>query len=396
MASGPDYASSIATATDVAGRSWAAWAENGLIYASHWDSNANRWADAAVISNASGGRNLQLTVGQLVRDSKSGQDLPALVVTWEAGIDNDADVLGAVGFYKPDGSVLWSDAVDLLPGGVAEKNHSIGISGNRLVLATEAQAVVDPLATGPADGKATEYQNSRINTYSLAIASRASTLGTGDPNYLQSFSGASWSGRITSLVTATGISNGQLISAAVNGVPLALGQRTSIAGLGDFTLGVDGQLSFSRGTNPASELLFSGELVGTGEGNGRSYARSSALLRPSELIKPASTASGNDGYTISVSTLNGAGNVIGTSSVPLNFNASERLERVTASTFAPRRPTTDGSALRDFTGSGQFSDASLGRALASANGQASLQRTAALSSFSGSAADWASQAFADP
>jgi hypothetical protein len=397
VASSPDYASSIATATDLAGHSWAAWADNGLIYAARWDSAANRWGDAAVISNATGGRNLHLTVGQLLRDSKTGQDQPTLVVTWESGIDNDADVLAAVGIYRNDGTVLWSDAVNLLPGGVAESNHSIGISGNRLVLATEAQAVVAPLASGPADGQAGQYQDSDINTYSLALQSRASTLGSGDPSYLQPISGSQWSGRLSNLVSAPGLSGVELISAAVNGTPLSLGATTTINGLGSFTLSKAGELSFNRGSNPLSELLFTAELIGQGAGGLRSYARSSALLRPSELVSQATTANGNEGYTISVSTLNGAGNVIGTSTVPLSFNASERLERVSATTFAPQRARADGSSLRDFTGSGRFSDGSLERAISAAEGQTNLERSSLLSQAQpSSAGEWFEQTFANP
>lgn len=37
------YASSISSASDLAGNSWAAWAENGLLYAARWDSDAQRW-----------------------------------------------------------------------------------------------------------------------------------------------------------------------------------------------------------------------------------------------------------------------------------------------------------------------------------------------------------------
>jgi len=94
--SGPGYASYIDTATDLAGQSWAVWAENGLLYAARWDEQGQRWADAAAISNATGGRNVTLTVGQVVRRSEVGQDMPALVVTWESGPDNDADVYAAV------------------------------------------------------------------------------------------------------------------------------------------------------------------------------------------------------------------------------------------------------------------------------------------------------------
>ena len=99
MTSSSSYASYIDTATDLAGQSWSVWAENGLLYVARWDEQRQSWADAAAISNATGGRNVTLTVGQLANRSEVGQDMPALVVTWESGPDNNADVYAAVGFH---------------------------------------------------------------------------------------------------------------------------------------------------------------------------------------------------------------------------------------------------------------------------------------------------------
>ena len=416
MTSSSSYASYIDTATDAAGQSWAAWGENGLIYMARWDTAANRWGDAAAISNATGGRNVQLTAGQVVRNAAAGQAQPALVVTWESGIDNDADVLASVGFFRSDGTVLWSDAVNLLPGGVAENNHSIGISGNSLILATEAQAVVNPVASGPADNKPAGYHDSEINTYELTLQARSSSLSTADPTSLSQFSGDQAQLKLVSLVQASNISNGELITAQVNGIPLKLwtsnadktapaaDDETVIPGVGTFTLSTSGDLVFQRGKGDApSELLFTAELIGQGRSGGgvRSYARSSTLLRPSGLVKQAQSSTNNDGYTLSVSTLSSSGARLSTSTVPLTFNASERLERVTAALFAPPKPSSDGSALRDFSSGGRFSDSSLARAVAAANAQSTLARTLALSESSGSSlpgsfGEWAGQVFADP
>jgi hypothetical protein len=392
------FASYIDTATDLAGQSWAVWAENGLLYSARWDELGQRWADAAAISNATGGRNVTLTVGQVVRNSQVGQDMPSLVVTWESGPDNDADVYAAVGFHRPDGSVLWSDAMNLLPGGVAETNHSIGISGNRLVVATEAQAIVDPVSSSPTDAKPSSYHDTDINTYSIAIQSRSSITTSGDPSFLQKFASGSFKGELTTLIRPTGISSGSLIGATVNGIPIAIGaaEATTINGLGSFLLNSSGQLTYSRGENPPYELLFVGELIDSSPDKGRAYARTSALLRPNELEIPQQSSYGNQGYTLSVSTLNGAGNVIATTTLPLSFNASERLERVTAATFTPPKPLSNGSGLRDFTGSGRFADTSLSRALAAANGQTSLERTALGDALPSSFSEWAGQAFANP
>ena len=396
--SGPGYASYLDTATDLAGQSWAVWAENGLLYSARWDELGQRWADASAISNATGGRNVTLTVGEVVRNSQAGQDMPSLVVTWESGPDNDADVYAAVGFHRPDGSVLWSDAMNLLPGGVAENNHSIGISGNRLVVATEAQAIVDPVSSSPTDAKPSSYHDTDINTYSIAIQSRSSSINSGDPSFRQQFVSGSFEGQIKTLIAATGISGGSLIAATVNGIPIAIGaaEATTIKGLGSFLLNSSGQLTYSRGENPVSELLFVGELIGTSVDGGRAYARTSALLRPNELEIPQQSSYGNQGYTLSVSTLNGAGNAIATTTLPLSFNASERLERVTAATFTPPKPLGNGSSLRDFTGSGRFADTSLSRALASANGQSTLERTALGDALPNSFGDWATEAFSNP
>jgi hypothetical protein len=374
------------------------WAENGLLYSARWDELGQRWADAAAISNATGGRNVTLTVGQVVRNSQVGQDMPSLVVTWESGPDNDADVYAAVGFHRPDGSVLWSDAMNLLPGGVAETNHSIGISGNRLVVATEAQAIVDPVSSSPTDAKPSSYHDTDINTYSIAIQSRSSITTSGDPSFLQKFASGSFKGELTTLIRPTGISSGSLIGATVNGIPIAIGaaEATTINGLGSFLLNSSGQLTYSRGENPPSELLFVGELIDSSPDKGRAYARTSALLRPNELEIPQQSSYGNQGYTLSVSTLNGAGNVIATTTLPLSFNASERLERVTAATFTPPKPLSNGSGLRDFTGSGRFADTSLARALAAANGQTSLERTALGGALPSSFGEWAGQAFSNP
>lgn len=398
MTSSSSYASYIDTATDLAGQSWAVWAENGLLYVARWDEQRQSWADAAAISNATGGRNVTLTVGQLARRSEVGQDMPALVVSWESGPDNNADVYAAVGFHQSDGSVLWSDAVNLLPGGVAETNHSIGISGNRLVMATEAQAVVNPVSSSPTGAKPSSYHDSDINTYSIAIQSRSSTVNSGDPNFSQQFAAGNFQGQLKTLLSATGLSGGSLIGAAVNGIPIAIGpgDATTIKGLGSFSLSSSGQLSFSRGDNPPSELLIVGELIGSSADGGRAYARTSALLRPNELVSSQQSSYGNEGYTLSVSTLNGAGSVIATTNLPLSFNASERLERVTAATFTPPKPLSNGSALRDFTGSGRFADTSLARALAAANGQTSLESTALSNGLPSSFGEWAGQAFADP
>ena len=398
MAPAISYASFIDTATDLAGRSWAVWAENGLLYAAHWDEQGQRWADAAAISNATGGRNVTLTVGQVARRSEVGQDMPALVVTWESGPDNDADVYAAVGFHQSDGSMLWSDAVNLLPGGVAETNHSIGISGNRLVLATEAQAVVNPVSSGPTGAQSSSYHDSDINTYSIAIQSRSSNANTGDPGFRQQFAGGNFQGQLKTLMGATGISGASLLGATVNGIPIAIGaaEPTTIKGLGSFSLSSSGQLSFSRGDNPPTELLFSGELIGSSADGGRAYARTSALLRPDELVSPQQSSYGNEGYTLNVSTLNGAGSVMATTQLPLSFNASERLERVTAATFTPPKPLGSGNGLRDFTGSGRFADTSLTRALAAANGQTSLERTALGDALPSSFGEWLGQAFVDP
>jgi hypothetical protein len=376
------------------------WAENGLLYSGRWDELGQRWADAAAISNATGGRNVTLTVGQVVRNSQVGQDMPSLVVTWESGPDNNADVYAAVGFHRPDGSVLWSDAMNLLPGGVAETNHSIGISGNRLVVATEAQAIVDPVSSSPIDAKPSSYHDTDINTYSIAIQSRSSSTTNGDPIFLQKLASGSFEGELPTLISATGIrvGSGSLIGATVNGIPIAIGaaEPTTINGLGSFLLSSSGRLSYSRGENPPSELLFVGELIGTSVDGGRAYARTSALLRPNELEIPQQSSYGNEGYTLSVSTLNGAGTVIATTTLPLSFNASERLERVTAATFTPPKPLSNGSGLRDFTGSGRFADTSLSRALAAANGQSSLERTALGDALPSSFGEWAGGAFADP
>ena len=398
MTSSSSYASYIDTATDLAGQSWAAWAENGLLYAARWDEQGQCWADAAAISNATGGRNVTLTVGQLARRSEVGQDMPALVVSWESGPDNNADVYAAVGFHQSDGSVLWSDALNLLPGGIAETNHSIGISGNRLVVATEAQAVVNPVSSSPTGAKPSSYHDSDINTYSIAIQSRSSTVNSGDPSFSQQFAAGNFQGQLKTLLSATGLSGGSLIGAAVNGIPIAIGAGdvSTIKGLGSFSLSSSGQLSFSRGDNPPSELLIVGELIGSSADGGRAYARTSALLRPNELVSSQQSSYGNEGYTLSVSTLNGAGSVIATTNLPLSFNASERLERVTAATFTPSKPLSNGSALRDFTGSGRFADTSLARALAAANGQTSLESTALSNGLPSSFGEWAGQAFADP
>ena len=399
MNSNSSYASYLDTATDLAGQSWAVWAENGLLYAARWDEQGQRWADAAAISNATGGRNVTLTVGQVVRRNEVGQDMPALVVTWESGPDNDADLYGAVGFHGPDGSLLWSDAMNLLPGGVAETNHSVGISGNRLVVATEAQAVVNPVSSSPTDAKPSSYHDSDINTYSIAIQSRSSNGATGDPSFRQGFAGGNFQGQLKTLMGATGISGGSLIGATVNGIPIAIGatEPTTIKGLGSFSLSSNGELSFSRGDNPPSELQIGGELIGNSADGGRAYARTSALLRPTELSNSQQSSYGNEGYTLSVSTLNGAGEIKATTILPLSFNASERLERVTAATFTPPKPLSGGNALRNFTGSGRFTDTSLARALDAANGQTSLERTAlgggALPS---NFKDWGIQVFGDP
>lgn len=398
MISSSSYASYIDTATDLAGQSWAVWAENGLLYAARWDEQGQCWRNAAAISNATGGRNVTLTVGQLARRSEVGQDMPALVVSWESGPDNNADVYAAVGFHQSDGSVLWSDAVNLLPGGVAETNHSIGISGNRLVVATEAQAVVNPVSSSPTGAKPSSYHDSDINTYSIAIQSRSSTVNSGDPSFSQQFAAGNFQGQLKTLLSAPGLSGGSLIGAAVNGIPIAIGpgDATTIKGLGSFSLSSSGQLSFSRGDNPPSELLIVGELIGSSADGSRAYARTSALLRPNELVSSQQSSYGNEGYTLSVSTLNGAGSVIATTNLPLSFNASERLERVTAATFTPPKPLSNGSALRDFTGSGRFADTSLARALAAANGQTSLESTALSNGLPSSFGEWAGQAFADP
>ena len=400
MTSGSSYASYIDTATDLAGQSWAVWAENGLLYSARWDELGQRWADAAAISNATGGRNVTLTVGQLANRSEVGQDMPSLVVTWESGPDNNADVYAAVGFHRPDGSVLWSDAMNLLPGGVAETNHSIGISGNRLVVATEAQAIVDPVSSSPTDAKPSSYHDTDINTYSIAIRSRSSSTTSGDPSFLQKFASGSFKGELPTLIRPTVISSGSLIGATVNGIPIAIGaaEATTINGLGSFLLSSSGELTYSRGENPPSELLFVGELIVSSPDGVRAYARTSALLRPSEpdFNQQKQSSYGNEGYTLSVSTLNGAGTVIATTTLPLSFNASERLERVTAATFTPPKPLSNGSGLRDFTGSGRFADTSLSRALAAANGQTSLERTALGGALPSSFGEWAGQAFADP
>lgn len=376
------YASSISSASDLAGSSWAAWAENGLLYAARWDSAAQRWGDAAVISNASGGRRVTLTAAQVVRDTATNQSLPALMVTWEQGPDNASNVFGAVGFYRNDGSVLWSDAMELLPEGVAQSNHSIGVSqDDRLILASEAQALQDPISSGPKEERPAAYQDSDINTFALRIQARSSAVAAQDPLFSQRFSGGRFLGSLPGLLAAPELgADRRLIGAAVNGVPLELNRETTISGLGVFELSDQGRLRFERGSNGPSELQFSGELIGTDGRGARGYRRTNALLQPTEqnTLSPSTPPPdyGDGAYALSVSTLNGAGEVIATSTQPIRFTASERSERVNANLFQPVRPPAGGNPYRSFTGSGAFSDDNLNRAAAAANASTSLASTA--------------------
>ncbi len=357
------YASFIDTASNSGQDGIAAWAENGLIYYALWDPKADAWGDAQTINNASGGSNVTVTSGHLIRDPQSGLDIPAVLISWESGIDNEASLYGVIGSYSNNGELLFSDQLGLLPQGITVKDHSVGLeAGGDVLIAVNSQTVTNPVSADPTGLGPEAYQDSDINYYKLRLErNEAPTL-----QNRRNFSGSQFQGTLQNLLqSSTGQSastiGGELVRAWVNGIEISIGNDTTLQGIGTLSLSADGHFVFDRGSNGLSELQISASLI-SNTASGRTNTLTSTLLVPTELIPAADSPNhlGDDApdITIAVSPLNQFGNPIATSRAPLSYQAVDRRERVTAQTFAPLR-TQGANIFRNFSANGALSSSNV-------------------------------------
>ncbi len=124
-----------AIAVDSAGTEHAVWENNGQIWHARFDEAANQWVEGAPITNAEGGRELQLITGNLIPYGNANNEefAPALVALWEDG-SNELNYV--VGRFTETGELEWSDAVDF---GAPTLNNE-----NGTVITQKPRAVISP------------------------------------------------------------------------------------------------------------------------------------------------------------------------------------------------------------------------------------------------------------
>ncbi|MEM1367584.1 MAG: LamG-like jellyroll fold domain-containing protein [Cyanobacteria bacterium P01_H01_bin.15] len=126
-----------AIAVDAAGTEHAVWENGGQLWHAQFDDDANQWVDGAPITNAEGGRNLQLITGNLIPYGGSNDKFaPALVTLWE---DASGELNYALGRFTETGELEWSDAVSF---GAPTLNNESGT-----VIAQNPSAAITPLSS---------------------------------------------------------------------------------------------------------------------------------------------------------------------------------------------------------------------------------------------------------
>ena len=342
------YASSIRTVTDMAGNSYGVWNENGQLLMARWDQQAGRWDEAAQISDAVNGQNVQLVAANLPKD-KSGRTTPVLAASWESGQGNEADVYMALGFYRNNGEIQWSDSIRLERANQQEREHRLGTASvdgtDWLLVAAESQVLNDPDGAVGLDRSGAEYNDSEIGTMRIQVVQ------TGTANGQTIFNGGTVS--IPKLTSGAQ----EVVSALVNGRSVELGQPTRLVGVGTVTVNRDGTASFNRNGESGelnSEVLISADLVNQ---SGGTVSRTSHTILSQALLdrKTAGGDSINGLYQLRV--YNDSN--LDYSTLPVTFTKTDNRERVTRSTFSAPIPHRSGFSLRDYTGTSPLSDTSL-------------------------------------
>ena len=157
------YASSIQVINDANGTAHAFLADNGAIWQCQWNAEAQRWDQGSEVPGALGGDKLQaLYVSNLwPTESTNGtaSSQPGIVLAYQVGKGNGAEVFGSLGVWGSDGRIDWSAPVPLTDDQVEDQAFALVEQGNGngfslVVQKQEADApvdaVLDKLAATPA------------------------------------------------------------------------------------------------------------------------------------------------------------------------------------------------------------------------------------------------------
>jgi len=342
------YASSMRTVTDAAGNTFGVWNENGLLQMAQWNEQAGRWSEAARISDAINGQNVQLVAANLPKD-KSDRTTPVLVASWESGSGNEADVYMALGFYQNNGEIQWSDSVRLAVPNQQERKHKLGtatVNGtDYLLIASESQLLADPDGAVGIDRSGSAYNDSEISTLRVQVVPAARS--NGQTVYT---TGATVTPQLAS-------ASQEVVAASVNGREIEIGKQTDLAGLGVITINRDGSTVFNRKAENGeltSELLITADLVNK---NASTLTRTSHTILTQKLLDAQSEqeTSINGYYQLRI-TNNGS---LQYSTAPVTFYKTDSREQITRSTFTAALPRSSSLSLRNYTGNSPLSDTSL-------------------------------------
>ena len=337
MAGAAGYASYLDSATDMGGRSHAAWNENGVLLFASWDPVAGRWGDAAQIANATDARNIQLTPGRV-----KGSTQPLLLASWESGDLNNADINLSIGFYETDAQLVWSDVVPIRANGVADRNHTVGTGDGVFVITNEVRN--DPF-NQPQTGAA--YADSDLATTILTVTHNAASSGSANTLIENAQAGTAY--------TVHQLQSGErLLRVLANGqwIGLTKGDETGVLldKLGTLKHSASDAITFTPSA-PFSSSNGSIEFIV------EKLDASNYIGRASAEVFAKTAATGNLSTADYRLTIEEAGAGKPYESLPISFSQAinnERISRAARTALVPRNPSL--ASYRELSGDGVFGD----------------------------------------